>query len=220
MVAANQDSRAADGRVTIQDSRTFLKTVQSIVPAPAPTPAIEPMDTWVVETGKPYLLASRTNGSGNEIGRKALGAIHVVEAKAHRFRDAGGQAEYRQRPLQPRPTRLKSQSPEGARQEAGQPVSVYRSPRGRSRSTRPKGCVSHPLGVKAEDEPVGARYRRTHVPARLRAVVKQQASGTPARLLPIPAVTPVPLDTHNRPGCVGSGAAGRHKRPARQPGSG
>lgn len=44
---------AAAGSVATQDSRMLRNVSQFRALAPAPTPAIDPTDTWVVETGKP-----------------------------------------------------------------------------------------------------------------------------------------------------------------------
>ena len=51
---------AAIGNVTTQDIKMLRKILQSNELAPAPTPEIEPTDTWVVETGKPSVLALST----------------------------------------------------------------------------------------------------------------------------------------------------------------
>ena len=53
-------ANAASGNVITQDISTLRNVDQSSVLALAPTPAMEPTATWVVETGSPSLLAKST----------------------------------------------------------------------------------------------------------------------------------------------------------------
>ena len=55
-----QASPIASGSVATQESKIERSDCQFKVPALAPTPAIAPTDTWVVETGRPNLLAIST----------------------------------------------------------------------------------------------------------------------------------------------------------------
>jgi hypothetical protein len=58
-VAASQAMAAARGSVIIHASAMLRTVAQSSVPAAAPTPAIDPTETWVVDTGRPGASVAR-----------------------------------------------------------------------------------------------------------------------------------------------------------------
>ena len=61
ILTTHHAATAVSGNVATQDRSTLRRIGQLSVFALAPTPAMEPTDTWVVETGKPNLLANSTS---------------------------------------------------------------------------------------------------------------------------------------------------------------